>query len=308
MEKGKGIVNAVKRAFPQINKVIIYEGHKKNPFFGPYPENVGKRIQMFNLLNSYRERSWKVVPIGGEELIQVLKEEDPKETLLVIPAGQSTRLDKVFSVKDTHFLKEEFFSKGGRGYFNCGSAYWVSSKRIYKDLCEEAPEVRKPIVKTTNLSLFQGIAEGPLCPFPGKKYQVGFFSDAVDVEGEHGSCTIFLSGGGSFMVDESAQDQQVKVLVRYPHSELIRHGKKKEECAKWEKAAIMVKVDQGAVLLSMFHPYYGPKDIDAEAYERALPDCGTNWRDVQSRLSPLDVRMQFVMRSMLGKLEAMDFN
>lgn len=301
-------MNAIKNLTSHINKVVIYGGHKKNPLFGPYKENVEKRIQMFTLLNSYRERPWNVVAIAGEDLIQVLKQENPEETLLVIPAGESTRLDKVFAATETFFLKEDFFSKGGRGYFNCGSAYWVTAKRIYKDLCETSPEVRKPIVKTTNLSLFKGVAEGPLCPFPAKKYNVDFYSDAIDITGDFETCTFLLSGGGSFLIDEEKSDQQVKVLARYPHSELIRLGKKKEECSKWENAAVMAKVGRGAVILSMFHPYYGPTDIDVEAYEQALPDCGTNWRDVQRRLSPLDVRMQFVMRSMLGKLEAMDFN
>ena len=152
--------------FHPIKHVIIYKGHEKNPLFGPYPANIEKRIKMFNALNEYRREIqrpiWKVTSIAGEQIIDVLKDHNPKETLLVIPAGQSTNLDKVFSIAQTSFIKNEFFAKGGRGYFNCGSAYWVSEKRIYKDLCIEQPMECKTIIKTSNLPLFEGIAEGPL--------------------------------------------------------------------------------------------------------------------------------------------------
>ncbi|MGH2612897.1 MAG: hypothetical protein ACRDFB_07590, partial [Rhabdochlamydiaceae bacterium] len=124
-----------------INQVVIYKGHEKNSLLGPYHENILKRIIMFNLLNHYRgERPpWEVTAVAGEELTDTLKNHDPKKTLLVIPAGQSTHLDKVFSLEQTSFLKHRFFEKGGRGYFNCGSAYWVSEKRVYTDLCLEQP-------------------------------------------------------------------------------------------------------------------------------------------------------------------------
>ena len=300
--------------YREIRQVIVYKGHEKNPLFGPYSENIEKRIKMFNYLNLYRERHqdkkpWKVIAVPGEELINVsIKNEESRRSALVIPPRTEFTISKVFSIAETTFLKEEFFSKGGRGYFNCGSAYWVSSKRIYTDLCEDQPENQRRIIKTTNLPLFQGKAEGPLCPFPGKKYQVGFFSDAVAVTDGKNECTIFLSGGGSFIPQKSSENgQKVRVLARYLHSELIRNGKRKEECPEWENAAIMISIDKGAAILSMFHPYYGSKDIDVETYERAFPDSGTNWKEVHRRLSPLDVRMQFVFNSMLAKLEGMDF-
>ena len=303
----------IKSCLSPIRHVLIYKGHVKNPLLGPFPGNVIKRINTFNELNRYREEYhqplWKVSAVAGEDLINTLKNENPKEALLVIPAGQSTTLDKVFSIAQTSFIKDTFLANGGRGYFNCGSAYWVSTKRIYNDLCEEQTQFRKPIIKTTNLPLFDGIAEGPLCPFPGKKYKAGFFSDAVKVvdENKH-ECTIYLSGGGSFIPSENSKtNQKIKVLVRYPHSELRRLGKKIEECQKWENAAVLASVGQGAVLLSMFHPYYGPDDFNIETYEKMFPDCGTNWRAVKEKLSPLDIRMRFVLNGMLSELEAMNF-
>src|SRR5437868_5663865 len=113
------------KVWQPIKQVLVYEGHKKHPLFGPYPENVIKRIKMFELLNSYRRQKWTVSTSPGEELIGKLKQTNPEETLLVIPAGQSSNLDKVFTLAQTQFIKEKFFEEGGRGYFNCGSAYWT---------------------------------------------------------------------------------------------------------------------------------------------------------------------------------------
>ena len=304
------MISLLRKCPEPIRQIIIYKGHEKNPLLGPYSANVEKRIKMFNELNKYRKEiqkpAWNVTTVAGEQLIDVLKNGNPQETLLVIPAGQSTNLDKVFSIAQTSFIKNEFFEKGGRGYFNCGSAYWVSEKRIYKDLCTEQPENCKTIVKTSNLSLFEGVSEGPLCPFPGKKYQVGFFSDAVQVTDGKALCTIYLSGGGSFFPSKSTQ--KIKILIKYLHPELARCGKPIQECEKWENAAIMVSVGKGAALLSMFHPYYGPNDIDVETYEKNFPECGTNWKKVKESLSPLDTRMRFVLKSMLCPLENMDWD
>lgn len=299
-------MQAISSAPRPISCVVIYSGHTRNPLAGSYHENIVKQIAMFTLLNEYRTVPWKVISVTGEQLVEALKKENIEETLLVVPAGQSSRLEKVFSVADAAFIKSEFLEKGGRGYFTCGAAYWISSKRIYKELCEENSEKRETMIKTSSLPLFEGIAEGPLCPYPGHKYKVGFYSDAVKVSHESEECTIFLSGGGSFL-PEPTSNQKVRVLVRYPHAELIRLGKKAEECQKWENGALLASVGKGAVLLAMFHPYYGSQDIDAEAYEKAFPDCGTNWREVQGKLSPLDQRMHFFMKYMLGPLENREF-
>ena len=291
--------------FRPINHVLIYKGHVQNSLLGPYPENIRKRIEMFHLLNEYRVNrpQWNITAVSGEDLTSVLQDHPTEETLLVIPAGQSTHLDRVFSRDQTSFLKK-WFESGGRGYFNCGSAYWVSEKRIYSDLCVEQPTQQSTFIKASQLPLFQGVSEGPLCPYPGKEYKVGFFSDAVSVTDGSNKCTIFLSGGGSFFPRETGQ--KVRVLVRYLPSELKRLSRNRDYSA-WKNAVILVSVGKGAALLSMFHPYYGPQDIDVDRYNKELPFSGTNWEEVHSRLSPLDVRMRFVLNAMLGPLENPSF-
>jgi len=289
-----------------IRNIVVYQGHAQNPLHGPYAANISKQIDMFNILNPYRERSgrppWKVTAVYGENLIESLQTMNPKETLLVIPAGQSSNLDKVFSAAQTAFIQNKFLAEGGgRLYATCGASYMMSLIREYNGLCTWQPDKRELIIKRSIMPLFDGTAKGPLCPFPGKKYEVGFYSDAVGVTNGQDRCTIYLSGGGSFFPNESAQ--KVNILVKYLDSELQRLGKQPHECKEWENATILAQVGKGAALLSMFHPYYGPNDIDVESYERVFPDCGTNWKTVKEKLSPLDERMRFVLKSMLFPLE-----
>jgi len=285
-----------------IRSVLVYKGHVENALLGPYGDNIAKQIDMFHTLNRYRKESgrtpWTVTPIAGEKLIGALETCNPGETLLVIPAGQSSHLDKVFSATQTAFIRTEFLKRGGgRLYATCGASYMMSSVREYDGLSTQHPDKRELTVKKSTLPLFDGIARGPLCPFPGKKYQVGFYSDAVTVTSGQENCTVYLSGGGSFFPSEIAQ--KINVLVNYLDTELHRLKKP----ADWGNAAILGKVGNGSVLLSMFHPYYGPNDIDVEKYEAAFPDCGTNWRAMKESLSPLDERMRFVLNAMLNPLE-----
>lgn len=295
-----------------ISQVVVYCGHKSSDLLGPYSESVTKRVAMFQELNAYREEigrdPWEVREVPGESLVAELKKLPMDETLLVIPAGQSSRLEKVFDVTQLAFLQGEFFDSGGRAYFTCGASYWVSRKRVYREVCLDHPETPVKLVKESTFPIFQGKSTGPLCPFPGVKYKVGFYSDAVEVEAEGERCSIYLSGGGSLMPDPEPLDgQRVRVLARYPKEELLRVGVPEEKVAKKDKAAIMVSVGNGAALLSMFHPYYSSSDFDVEAYERTFPDCGTDWRRVHAKLSSTDMRMRFVLNRMLVYLEEMDF-
>jgi len=285
-----------------IRQVVIYTGHHSHPLLGPYLENVRKRVAMFENLNRYRimrgRAPWKVVQVPGETLIQKLN--DPMHTLLGIPAGQSTNLDRVFSSDQLSFINK-FFENGGRGYLTCGASYWASKIRIYNGLCSEQPTQRKLIVKKSRLPLFEGVASGPICQHPSPTYKVGFYSDAVEVESSKKRCTILLSGGGSFHIPK--EDKNTKVLARYPHSELIRCGKPTEECNRSDIAAILVKIKRGAAILAMFHPYYSSQDIDPERYNAAFPGSGTNWTRIVEKLSSEEHRMNFVLDNFLIPLE-----
>ena len=276
-----------------IRHVVIYKGHEHSPLLGPYAQSVTKRIEMFLTMNKYREDQgrlpWNVAAVTGENLIAKLKALPVQETLLVIPAGQSSHLDAVFTHEQLSFIHHEFFAKGGRGEFNCGSAYWVSKKRLFSSTD----------VKVSQLPLFEGLSCGPLCPIPTNKYQVNFQSDATQITDGNTSCTIFLSGGGSFFAE--SETQAVKVLHRYLPQELSRFNVNQE----WENASILITIGKGAALLSMLHPYYGPDDFDC--FDRYFPGSGTDWKAVQETLSPLDDRMRFIFNTMLIPLEDIDF-
>jgi len=285
-----------------IQRVVIYTGHHSTEVLGPYFHNIEKRVKMFEALNLFRGKAalqlWKIETVSGEELVENLRFRPFSETLLVIPAGQSTHLDQVFSAAQTRFLQDEFFAKGGFGYLNCGSAYWASETREYHDLCLAQPTEKKLIEKKSQIPLFDGKAIGPLCPFPALEYKVGFFSDAVDISyAQDKECTIFLSGGGYF-VPRGGSDQKIQILARYKLDELERLGKD-EACSI---AALVAKKGKGAVLMMMFHPYYGPQDIDVERYEKAFPRSGTNWRDIHKRLSSEKTRVKY-MHHILQKLQ-----
>lgn len=289
-----------------IRNVIVYSGHEQNPLCGPYSVNVTKQHEMFETLNFYREINgrpkWKVTLISGENLIEALKSSQAKETLLVIPAGQSSHLDQVFSTQQISYIRDIFLKEqGGRLYATCGASYAMTSVREYDGLSLKHPNKRELSIKQSVFSIFNGIAKGPLCPFPGAKYQVGFYSDAVRVTNGEDECTIYLSGGGSFVCFNTTQ--KVHVLVKYSKNELCRLGKTAEQAENLENATILTSVGKGAALLSMFHPYYGSHDIDVETYTRTFPDCGTDWKAVKEALSPLEQRMQFVLKSMLFPLE-----
>jgi glutamine amidotransferase-like uncharacterized protein len=255
---------------------------------------------MFERLNAYRKDlpSWKVHTVVGEDLVQRMGTYKPETTLFVMPAGESTNFDKCFSIAQISFL-QEFFLKGGKGFFTCGSAYWASQKRIFHGVCQLQPIAAKTVEKVSRIPLFRGTAEGPLCPFLVSKYKVGYYSDAVQVSNGKNECSFLLSGGGSFMPDPNSN---AEVLARYCHSELERLGKTKEEVARFENAAVLEPIGKGAVLLSMFHPYFGSEDIDVTTYEEAFTDSGTKWSEVQSKLSSEEIRMQFV-NEMLIRLE-----
>ncbi len=286
-----------------ITNVIVYKGHHVGKdLLGPYQENVTKQIGMFHCLNRYREERgrppWKITSVAGEDLIDTLSKSRQNETLLVIPAGQSSNLDKAFSAAQTSFIKNQFLAEGGgRLYATCGASYAMSSLRKYDGLSTKNPDKRELKITKSIFPLFEGKAKGPICPYPGAKYQVGFYSDAVTVTNGKDNCTIYLSGGGSFFLPKNGQ--KVTVPVKYLGSELARLGKSE----KWANAAILTKVGKGTILLSMFHPYYGPYDIDVQSYETVFPGSGTNWRAVKENLSPLDVRMRFVLNAMLFPLE-----
>lgn len=293
--------SALRHAF---QRVLVYIGHRELPQFSPYAANTQKRIEMFQYLNQFRKKPWNLETVAGEELAGKLQTANLEETLLVIPAGQSSHFDKAFSVAEAAFLKSAFY-RGLRGYVTCGSAYWTAKKRVYHGFTTENSTALRTQIKSSALPLFPGVAEGPLCPFPGASYKVGFYSDAVEVTDGTKPCTIYLSGGGTFHLPPDSRD--TVVVARYQESELQRLGKKGAEAKKWQNAAVMTRYGKGALLSAMFHPYYGKQDFDVQRYENAFPGSGTDWKAVHQRLSSLDDRMALVTR-MLERLELMDFS
>ena len=285
-----------------IREVLIYTGHKEGSVLGPYLQNIQNKIEMFNLMNLYREECgrlpWKLAQISGEQILEALNSVNVRETLLVVPAGKSRDLDQAFSLEQTAAMVE-FMTKGGRGYFTCGSAYWVCRKIRYVDLAAEEEFTKESSV----LPLFNGVAKGPLHPYAGKKYHVGYTTRVASVTNGQQECKLFLAGGGSFF--PYVGEQKSKILVRYTESELLDAGKYAEEARLWENASLLAKVGDGAAVLSMLHPTYGANEnLSGEDYKRYFPEeTGTDWEVVKERVDPLENRMRFVLHSLIIPLE-----
>lgn len=293
-----------------IRTVVIYKGHTEHPKFGPYADHIPKQIAMFETLNVYRKQfgrsEWQVLPTSGEELIQTLEKQEAKTTLLVIPAGPSSHLEEVFSPEQVTFIRKQFLKQnGGKLFATCGSSYMMSKTREFFGYCPQNLKFRELWVKKSAFPLFKGVAKGPLCPFNAAKYNASFYSEAVQVAGREDTCTLYLSGGGSFFLKEN--DSKTQVALTYLNSELIRLGKTSPESKLYQNAAIMTQVGKGFAFLSMVHPYYGSRDFDPAACQKAFPNSGTDWQYIQDHLSPLDLRMRFVLRQMLFPLEDASF-
>lgn len=266
-----------------IRTVMIYTGH------GPYVDHVPQQVAMFKDLNSHRielgRPEWKVRTVSGELLIGALQAENPASTLLVIPPGPSRDLENAFSQEQFEFIRSQFLKKnGGRLYTTCGSSYMVSKWREY-----QMAQNIKSSMKESIFPLFTGTAKGPLCLDRDVNHNVNFYSDVVTVANEKETCRMFLSGGGSFFLDEN--DLKTRVVAIYLDSKLSKN------------AAIISFVGKGSVLLSMFHPEYGPEHIDIETLRRVFPHSCTNWKEIKERLSPTDDRLRFVFRHMFLPLE-----
>ncbi len=281
-----------------ITTVYIYAGHQmptksaaQVQVKGPYAMSVDKHTFMFEKVNEVCNKQWKILKIYGHEIIRTLSEAILDTTLLVIPAGESSELDEVFSLNEINTIQEAV-KKGLRLYATCGSAYWAARKRIWNDRCVIQPETRNEIAKTGKINLFEGIAIGPLSPYPGQTYSTAFFHEAIEIQDLHQQkITVLLSGGGTFfLADQSAQT--VKTLAFYSPSELQKHGKGEE----WAKAVISCGYGQGKAILSMLHPGYGAEDIDVQAYNQAFPERKDDWQNIRDSLSPTVKRIEFVAR------------
>lgn len=285
-----------------IEQVVVYTGHASHPKLGPYPENKEKRVEMFETLNAFRSTAWKVSAVAGEKLVATLEELDPLKTLVVIPAGRSSDLDAVFKREETQYL-HTFFQMGGRGYFTCGAAYWVSHTREYSDLDEDLTDSQKLARRISKLPLFEGVARGPLCIKPSTQLGVSFYTVSIEVTtpSKKERCRFYLSGGGGFEW-KAEQNALVTPLALYPPDELKLHGVLPGDCKGWECAALKVIVGRGSALLSMFHPEYGADDIQAESYTTHLSHPLTNWHQIKRDLGSEESRMKFTAQ-MIASLE-----
>ena len=265
--------------------VCIYSGHRTPlGLVGPYAESVEKGLHIFT---SLKGKAWKVFTVEGAQLAHTLQSSKVKETLLVIPAGQSSRLDETLGSEVEAI--QMFVREGGSLFASCGAAYWLSSKRVWGDRCDANPHERVFTKKTNPAAFFLGKAWGPLCFYPGQEYNAAFWHGAIRLTNYKGkTIRVLLSGGGAFFPGK--EEQQVESLATYCKDELSRFSKDE----KWSDAIIRCDCGKGTVILSMVHPMYGAEEIDVDAYAKAFPDRADNWREIRDNLSPKKERLAFM--------------
>ncbi len=267
-----------------IKNVFVYGGHQGG-LAGPYATSVDKELSMFHKINAWQERAWEIQKISGEALAHTLHQTSPTESLLVIPAGESSSLDDAFSDETLDAIRSKT-DQGLRLYATCGSAYWLAKTRAWS---QEATTLRKE----GRANLFHGTAVGPLSPYPGEPSPTAFFHQAAPLKTARSRVTVLLSGGGAFFPDPQSK-QEVQTLATYADETLRLHGKTGE----WAKAVIAFRYGLGKAILSMVHPDYGPEDIQVDAYKRAFPHRKDPWPDIRNALSSERTRLSFVAETL----------
>ncbi len=273
----------------QFNLVLIYSGRQiMDTQVGPYPESVEKLTNLFKLI--YKD----VIPLnGGMSLVTRLKMVSPKSTLLVIPSGESTKLDEALSQGEIQMIQatvEQGLSLLAVG----GAAYWASKTRIWSDMCAHQPDCRDPIIKSSKCPIFPGVAKGPLLPFPGQSYDPAFFRGAATIECEGKKIHIPLKASGTFEFESS---QKIKVLAGYVEKNQLN--------AKRQPAIIGCSFGTGKAVLSMVQLGYHPDDLDVKAHKNAFPNSEIDWQDAKNSISPIQDQKAF-LQSILNYFNSSD--
>jgi glutamine amidotransferase-like uncharacterized protein len=280
-----------------IRTVFIYAGHHYKEFQsgrwvqktqGPYSISVDKHHFMLSEINKKYKKQWNISLVHGADLISVLAKAKLSSTLLAIPAGESTELDKSFRKEEIEAIKHATYHEGLSILTTCGSSYWLSKERVWNDRCTVQPDSTDQIRKPSRIGIFNGRAIGPLSPYPGQTYNTAFFHESIALNTRKRTVQVLLSGGGAFFPFKSSQ--KVKTVASYAPQELTRF----QITPEWARAAIAISYGKGKAILSMIHPGYGAEDIDVEAYAAAFPDRADDWKTIRSTLSPLEERLDCV--------------
>lgn len=295
-----------------IETAVVYKGHRTPPF-GCYLECAIKQEHALAELNHTRLitglRPWAIISMAGEQLMQTLRSLSPRRTLLIMPAGESSKIEAVFSPSEKQQILD-FLKDGGRAHFTCGMAYLGMWRRNYMDH-------RVFTSRLSSLPVTEGLAEGPLIPYRGELRPAEEFPDGLRVtteavrvtDGEF-ECDAYVGGGGVFRLPTvpSQSGQQVRPLAWYVTSEIRRlRGPGEKDPSRWKIAAILASVKAGGVLKTMFHLEYGPDCINPEVMTTHFPDDGTNWRKVREKLEATEHNRLLFLGKMYGALEALEF-
>lgn len=284
--------------------IQIYDGPEL------YSQSVDKHLKICEAYRNHCRKEWDISLVNKERLILNLEKAESQgtlgQTLLVIPAGESTHVERCFQ-DIAHKIKRYVGEEGLSVFGTCGSGYALAALRTWTDKCEENPREAKPIVKESLLGLFNGLAAGPLSLCPTEVYNSNFFHEAVEVWTAETKCTVLLSGGGGLVPLQSASHkdiflshQNVKILAKYSEDFLRLKGK---DFNIYSNAVVAFSYGKGKGIISMINPGYGPEDIDLGAYTEHMP--GHDWEKIRNSLSSYNQRMRLSF-GFFNELEKLD--
>ena len=251
-----------------VSRVLIYTGHRGG--LGPYHESVKGCVDTFTVLA--KRFSWKVCQVRGEDLTSTLAKQVFRKTMLVIPAGPSTILERTFAEEEL-FNIEDACKKGVKLVLICGSAFLFSHIRAW----QASEKALKSTYKLSKMPLFPGIAKGPLYFSSHKNSDMTFRHQAVELSTKWGKIKLLNSGGGAFV----SEDEGVEVLATYSAEELERLKK----ATSWKNAIIKYRLGLGEILMSMVHFELGPEKIDEKMMKHLFRDREKDWAKIKKSLS-----------------------
>lgn len=266
-----------------IKSIFIYQGHtlKQEGVIGTYQTDAINRLfEIIKFHNPHLEISY----VFGEHLIESITNvalDALSSSLLVIPAGESSTLDAVFSTDEIITIQDST-KKGLNLFVTCGSAYWLAKKRLWGT-------GKNPSEKQSKIGIFPGTAIGPLSH--------RFLHETVKIHRNKRELQVLLSGGGSFVYSsEDANNHHIQVLANYDTEDLKKFG----QDATLNSAIVACTYGKGKAILSMIHLEYGAEDIDVTAMTRAFPERKENWQQIKTTLASEHERIAFISDILTG--------
>jgi glutamine amidotransferase-like uncharacterized protein len=201
---------------------------------------------------------------------------DPKTAFIFFPGGEATLLQKQIG----HQLDalRYFWTRGGRIWAQCGSAYWLSHHRTFTFAADQVRTTENP------KALFPGRSIGPLSLSTSQPYKCA--AAIISMAHTSFSAPTFLAGGGSFTLSKG---DEFEPLAYYDDPTFSK-----------EIAAVIGRDPSGGAVV-LIHPHinYSGDEIIPEAFDQNFPKQG-NWRKIKDKLQSSETQRMIMLAQIIG--------